>query len=87
MGKVPVRRLRGANVFIQAEPGLTAEWLELTLTKHIAAMRSSAMTDCALDIDDVTVQVSSTGAGFAVRIAAHDSDKAKEILRRVRLPR
>lgn len=85
VGKATIRRLRGASVFVQAEPGLTAEWLQLTLTRHITAMRGATMADCAFDVDDVTVQVDSAGTGFSVKIVARDSDKAEEVLRRVRL--
>jgi len=60
IGKNSVRRLRGAEVFVQAEPGLTAEWLQLTLARHIAQMRGpAAMPDCAFDVDDVAVRVES----------------------------
>jgi len=86
IGKATFTRLRGANVFILAEPGLTAEWLQLTLGRHIAEMRGPAtMRDCALDVDDVGVQVDSTGAGFSVRIIARDTGKAEEVLRRAHL--
>lgn len=86
IGKSAVQRLRGAEVFVQAEPGLTAEWLQLTLARHVAQMRgSTAMPDCAFDVDDVAVRVESGGTGFRVRIMARDTDKAGEVLRRARL--
>lgn len=86
IGKNSVQRLRGAVVFVQAEPGLTAEWLQLKLARHIAQMRSpAAMPDCAFDVDDVAVRVESGGTGFRVRIIARDTDNAEEVLRRARL--
>ena len=86
IGKATFTRLRGANVFILAEPGLTAEWLQLTLSRHIAEMRGSAtMRDCPFDVDDVGVQVDSAGTGFSVRLIARDTDKAEEVLRRAHL--
>lgn len=86
IGKNAVQRLRGAEVFVQAEPGLTAEWLQLTLGRHIAQMRGpAAMPDCAFDVDDVAVRVDSGGTGFRVRIVARDTDRAEEVLRRARL--
>lgn len=86
IGRSAIVRLRGAEVFVQAEPGLTAEWLQLTLARHIAQMRGpAAMPDCAFDVDDVAVRVESGGTGFRVRIIARDTDKAEEVLRRARL--
>lgn len=85
LGKTTVSRLRGANVYVQAEPGLTKEWLQLTLTRHLNEMRGTTMKDCPLDLDDVTISVDSAGPGFAVRIIARDTAKAEEVLRRARL--
>ena len=85
-GRVAVRELRGATVSVQAEPGLTAEWLQLTLGRHLAAMQAmGGMKDCAFDIKDVQVEVSSSGAGFSVNLIARDSSQAEEVLRRARL--
>ncbi|MET0793806.1 MAG: hypothetical protein ABW061_19965 [Polyangiaceae bacterium] len=85
-GRVAVQELRGATVFVQAEPGLTAEWLQLTLGRHLAAMQTmGGMKDCAFDVNDVQVKVTSSGAGFAVNLMARDPSKAEEVLRRARL--
>lgn len=86
-GRVAVQELRGATVSVQAEPGLTAEWLQLTLSRHLAAMQGmmGGMKDCAFDVNDVQVKVSSSGAGFSVNLIARDSSKAAEVLRRARL--
>jgi len=85
-GRVAVQELRGATVSVQAEPGLTAEWLQLTLGRHLAAMQGTGgMKDCAFDVNDVHVKVSSSGAGFSVNLIARDSSKAEEVLRRARL--
>ena len=85
-GKNSIQRLRGAEVFVQAAPGLTGEWLQLTLARHIAQMRGpAAMPDCAFDVDDVAVRVESGRTGFRVRIVARDTDRAEEVLRRARL--
>jgi hypothetical protein len=85
-GRAAVQQLRGATVFVQAEPGLTAEWLQLTLGRHLAEMQGPAeMKDCAFDVKDVQVKVMSAGAGFGVYLIARDSTKAEEVLRRARL--
>lgn len=86
VGKIAIRRLRGAEIFVQAEPGLTSEWLRLTLSRHVLAMRGpAAMPDCPLDVDAVAVRVDSGGTGFRVRLIARGPDEAKEVLRRARL--
>lgn len=85
VGRGTVSRLRGAQIFVRAEPGLTAEWLQLNLARHLTAMRGADMRNCALDVDDLRVQVRSAGPGFNVRLVARDSEQAKEVLRRAQL--
>jgi hypothetical protein len=86
VGRGTVTRLKGAQVFVRAEPGLTAEWLQLTLSRHLAAMHGpAAMKDCAFEVEKVKVQVSSAGAGFVVKLVAPDTTTAKEVLRRAEL--
>ena len=77
--------LRGANLFVPAERGLTAEWLERELLSHLAAMGSKDMRDCPLDVAKVRVNVQSGGAGFWVRLTAPDTTTAREVLRRAEL--
>jgi hypothetical protein len=85
-GRGVITRLAGAQVYVQAEPGLTAQWLELQLTRHIGEMRGpAAMRNCALDVDGVTVRVGPAGTGFDVKIIARDPDQAEDVLRRARL--
>ena len=70
-------RLAGAEVFVQAEPGLTAQWLQLTVEQHLGRMKGMHMGDCALDLSGVRVQVDSAGPGFAVKIIANSASQAK----------
>jgi hypothetical protein len=86
-GRGSVQRLAGAQVFVQAEPGLTAEWLRLTVEQHLAKMQTEHMGDCPLDMSGVRIRVDSAGAGFAVKIIAKDPAQAKEVLRRAELLR
>jgi len=86
-GRASNQELAGAQVLIQAEPGLTAEWLQLTIQQHLAKMQTEHMGDCPLDMSGVRVQVDSAGAGFAVKIIAKDPAQAKEVLRRAELLR
>lgn len=74
----------GARVFVQAEPGLTAEWLQLSLQRHLAGM-SGSMADCPLDAKDIQVKVVSAGAGFSVQITGKSAAQGQEILRRAQL--
>jgi hypothetical protein len=84
--KTTSTRLAGADVYVEAEPGLTAEWLQLELTRHLAQMHDpTSMKDCALDVGAVKLEVASAGAGFWVRIVAADPKQADEVLRRARL--
>jgi hypothetical protein len=88
VGRGTVTRLKGAQVYVRAEPGLTKEWLQLTLTRHLAAMQGpAAMKDCAFEVEKVKVEVNSAGAGFVVRLVAPDTSTAKEVLRRAELLR
>ena len=85
-GRWTRERLTGAELFVVAEPGLTAEWLQLTIGQHIAEMKTTpGMPGCPLGVQDVAVQVKSGGAGFVVRLTAPDAAKADEILRRAQL--
>jgi hypothetical protein len=87
-GRVTTRRLAGAAIHVQAQPGLTAEWLKLSLQRHLSAMHAGAtMKDCPLATQDVRIDVSSTGTGFAIQLTAKDPKSAEELLRRARLLR
>ncbi|HWL84233.1 MAG TPA: hypothetical protein VNO21_00340 [Polyangiaceae bacterium] len=80
-----VSELIGASVYVQAEPGLTAEWLRARLDRHIAEMRKAPMRDCSFDLEGVSVTVDSAGPGFSVKLFTDDSKNAEEVLRRARL--
>jgi len=84
-GRGSSERLVGAQVFVRAEPGLTSEWLQLSIQRHIAQMSTSGMANCPLDAKDVRVSVESAGPGFAVNVTGQNSAQAKEILRRAQL--
>jgi hypothetical protein len=85
IGRAAYERLRGAQVYVVAEPGLTAEWLELKLQRHLQEMRRTGMRDCAFDVGDVRVEVDTAGNGFWVKLIAKDADRAEEVLRRAQL--
>jgi hypothetical protein len=85
--KSKVTRLAGADVYVEAEPGLTPEWLRLEITRHLSQMHGASsmpsMKDCSLAAG-VHVEVRSAGAGFTVRLIADDPKNAEEVLRRAR---
>jgi len=86
VGKVTYKRLAGAQVFVEAQPGLTAEWLRVRLGLHLADMHGPAsMPDCAFDAKDVKVTVDAAHTGFSVKFIAKDAAQAKEVLRRAEL--
>lgn len=82
LGRGTIHRLKGAEVYVRAEKGLTAQWLQLTLQEHIARMNGTMKGACALGVDDIRVDVQPAGAGFAVRLIAKDATRAEEVLRR-----
>ena len=87
-GRATIQRLAGATVYVQAQPGLTREWLRLSLERHLTAMRgASTMKDCPLGTKDIQIAVDSAGTGFAVQLSAKDTKTAQEVLRRARLLR
>ena len=58
--------LRGADIRVAAQPGLTAEWLERRLEAQVAA------SECQLGADPVFVEVVPVGEELVVRVTATD---------------
>lgn len=85
LGKAAVQQIRGARVFVQAAPGVTAEWLQLEFRRHLTAMKAADMPDCVFDVDSVRVDVTSGGDGFWVTLRAGTQKDGQEVLRRARL--
>ncbi len=70
-----VQRLRGADVHVAAQPGLTQEWLQKSIEHGIAS------GDCDFGARNVKVNVLSAGNGFDVQLTAPDEKSAREVLR------
>jgi len=73
-------RFRGAEVYVPAQPGVTAEWLDRLLTFQVAA------GECNFGVPKVNVEVLSDGGGFSVRLSSMSTSygyerEAAEILR------
>jgi hypothetical protein len=79
-GQGPHQKLVGARLFVPAQPGLTAEWLEAELERR--ASTPEAAGQCPLDVPGARVDVRSGGPGFWVTVSARDDSGAREVLRR-----
>jgi hypothetical protein len=84
VGRGVLRRLAGAKLFIPAQQGLTKELIGANVTRHLREMGSTTMPGCPLDLESVSVTVSSGTTGYWVQISAKNRDAAKEILARAR---
>ncbi len=67
-------QLRGAQVYVAAEPGLTAEWLTLR------AQRSLDSGACGPSVQGVTASATSAGGGFWLAFSAPNIRSAKSVL-------
>jgi hypothetical protein len=79
-GHVAASKPAGAELYVRAEAGLTAEWLRLQLSREVADMH---MKNCPLE--DVTIRVDSAGPGFSVKLIARDPQHASEVLKQARV--
>ncbi|HKU40459.1 MAG TPA: hypothetical protein VJR89_19995 [Polyangiales bacterium] len=71
-------KLRGAQLFVPAREGLTAEWLALSVQR---ALNQGPAESCQLTVPQVSVSVVSAGSGFWVRLGASDDAAAEKLLR------
>jgi hypothetical protein len=76
-------RLRGAQLYVPAREGLTAEWLQLTIQQALAKQSGVAngANSCQPTVPNVQVQVVSAGGGFWVQLGAADERSAEALLR------
>jgi hypothetical protein len=71
-------RLHGAQVYVAAQPGLTAEWLSLSVQRELA--ESAQNEQCRPSVRGVQVSVTSAGSGFWVAMSAPDERSASALL-------
>ncbi len=83
LGKPAVARLRGAEIYVHARPGVTAEWLRHEIAESM--VRTPGMPDCVISVEAARVQVTSRGHGYVVRVIAPDTAGGREVLARARL--
>jgi hypothetical protein len=76
-------RLRGAQLYVPAREGLTAEWLQLSIQQALAKQAgvTNGATSCQPAVPNVQVQVVSAGGGFWVQLGAADERSAEALLR------
>jgi hypothetical protein len=67
--------LRGAEIYVAAREGLTAEWLNLNLRKALAQNRDKGPA-----VDGLHVDVVSAGPGFWVILSTNDVRSATTVL-------
>jgi hypothetical protein len=69
-------RLSGAQLYVPAQEGLTAQWLSLNVQRAL----ESEPSVCRLEIPGVHVDVVPSGPGFWVMLSAADAGDATELL-------
>ena len=76
-------RLRGAQLYVPAREGLTAEWLQLSVQQSLAKQAgvTGGSRACQPVVPNVQVQVVSAGGGFWVQLGAADERSAEALLR------
>jgi hypothetical protein len=72
-------RLRGAQLYVPAREGLTAEWLTLSIQQALGK-QAGGPASCQPAVP-VQVQVVSAGGGFWVQLAAADERSAEALLK------
>jgi hypothetical protein len=72
--------LKGAQFYVTARPGLTKEWLTLSVQREMARLQAGADQACRPNVSKVQVSVASAGGGFWVFLSAPDERQAKRLL-------
>jgi hypothetical protein len=73
--------LRGAQMYVAAKPGLTAEWLTLQVQRELASLQQGSDPLCQPSVKDVKVSVAPAGGGFWVFLQAPDAKSGQQLFR------
>jgi hypothetical protein len=73
--------LKGAQMYIQAKPGLTAEWLTLQVQRELASLQAGSDPLCQPAVKNVKVSAAPAGAGFWVFLQAPDAKSGQQLFR------
>ena len=88
LGKTKWDHVRGAKVFVRAEPGVTRPWLARLAQCHVALGTTgpglNASADDPFAVGRPEVEVDERQASFVIVIRGHDDDEGREIARRAR---
>jgi len=76
------RHLVGAELRIEAQPGMTAEYLTVELRRHLASAVQGSTIEPVFGVEGSSVEVRSTGDGFVFHFTASDTGHAEELVRR-----
>jgi hypothetical protein len=80
------RHLVGVEIRIEAERGMTAEYLTVELRHHLSSTDTPhSMLEPVFGVEGSNVEVRSTGDGFVFRVTAPDTKRAEDIVRLSRL--
>lgn len=86
IGKTSWNHVRGAEVVVRSEPGVTRSWLTRVARCHVAmhatAQGPAAATDDPFAVGLPAVSVDEREASFVIAIRGHDDDEGREIARR-----
>ncbi len=73
--------LKGAQMYVAAKPGLTAEWLTLQVQRELSQLQLGADPLCQPVVKNVKVSVAPAGGGFWVFLSAPDEKSAQALFR------
>lgn len=87
VGKVKFFHDRGVVIFVRAQPGMTAPWLDRVASCHIALAAagrgvSGAGANDPLLVPGATVRVEEAATGYLVSVRVPGDDAASEVMRR-----
>jgi hypothetical protein len=79
--------MRGAQLFIPAQKGLTREWLQTAIERALTTRPAAPVANskdalsCSPNVKDVRVAVTSAGNGFWVTLIGRDQKAGEALLK------
>jgi hypothetical protein len=73
--------VRGAQIFVEAQPGLTPEWLTQVVERALQVQEANKTPSaCGPNLSGVQVSVSSAGRGFWITLIGRDEKSANALV-------